>query len=83
MAGAGSYIYVTNTATAGELADTEPPLQTAVVRQGELTISATGAGTIIAANEVDLSFQTNGRLAKLPVQVGDAVRTGDLLAPPG
>ncbi len=58
----------------------EAPLQSTVARQGNITISASGAGTIIPAKEINLVFQQNGLLAELLVQVGDRVQAGDVLA---
>lgn len=60
--------------------ETEAPLQTAVVRQGSLIISATGAGTVIPAEEVAIGFSSSGTLTELLVQVGDKVQAGDVLA---
>lgn len=80
VVGAGGYAYYTRVVTAEETAVSAPPIQTALVRQGDLTISATGAGTVIAAAEVDLSFQTSGVLSELQVQVGDNVKAGAVLA---
>lgn len=54
-------------------------LQTTKVRTGDLVVSATGAGTIVPAAQVDLSFQTNGVLAAMDVAVGDAVTAGQML----
>ncbi|MCP4428789.1 MAG: HlyD family efflux transporter periplasmic adaptor subunit [Chloroflexi bacterium] len=76
----GSYYYYASIAAAPETAVAEPEIQTAIARQGDLTISATGAGTVIAATEADLSFAAGGTLAELLVQVGDEVQTGDVLA---
>ena len=78
LGGGYAIYYRTTTATAAETA--EPPLQTAVVRQGNLTISAVAAGSVIAADSVDLSFSGNGVLIELLAQVGDTVQAGDLLA---
>jgi HlyD family secretion protein len=55
-------------------------LQTAVARTGDLIIRASGAGTLISANEVDLGFQTSGTLNELNVVVGDKVTEGQVLA---
>jgi HlyD family secretion protein len=59
----------------------ESTLQTAVVRQGDLTISATGSGTLTAPEET-LGFTGSGDLTVTGVYVkaGDLVRAGDLLA---
>ena len=58
----------------------EPPLQTSTVRQGDLVVSATGAGTVIPAQEVQLGFPSSGVLKELNVQVGDKVEAGTILA---
>ncbi len=79
IAGGGGYYYYTNVYAPSQVV-AEAPLQTAVVRQGSIVISATGAGTIIADNEVELGFQSSGVLAELLVQVGDTVKAGDVLA---
>jgi len=61
----------------------EPDIQTTVVRQGDLVIYASGSGTLIAADEIELGFGTNGPVAELSVQVGDEVQAGDVLAVQG
>ncbi len=61
-------------------ASEEPALQTAVVRQGDLVIYASGSGTLIAANEADLGFETSGQVTGIFVEVGQEVKAGDLLA---
>ena len=58
----------------------EAALQTATVRQGSLVISASGAGTLIARDEVDLGFQTAGEVTSVLVEVGDHVERGQVLA---
>ncbi|MDO9299787.1 MAG: efflux RND transporter periplasmic adaptor subunit [Anaerolineales bacterium] len=57
-----------------------PVLQTAKVRAGDLIVSAIGAGNIVPAAQVDLTFRTDGVLTELNVAVGDAVTTGKVLA---
>ncbi|MDT8306160.1 MAG: HlyD family efflux transporter periplasmic adaptor subunit [Anaerolineae bacterium] len=74
----GYYVY-TGTQAAGD-EDASEALQTATVRRGTIIVSATGAGTIVPAGQVALSFPSNGILSELLVQVGDRVRAGDLLA---
>jgi len=78
--GGGGYYYYASIAAADETAVAEPDIQTTTVRQGDLTISATGAGTVIAATQADLSFAASGTLAELLVQVGDEVQAGAVLA---
>jgi HlyD family secretion protein len=58
----------------------EPALQTSVVRQGSLVISASGTGTLISKNEVNLAFRTAGEVTDVYVKVGDQVKEGDVLA---
>lgn len=54
--------------------------QTTTVKRGNLTISASGQGTLISAKYVDLSFLSDGVVDKLNVQTGDRVETGQVLA---
>ena len=58
----------------------EPELQTTTVRQGDLSIRATGAGTLVAGNEETLGFESQGTLAEVVVKKGDSVEKGDLIA---
>ncbi len=77
---AGSY-YVYSARVRATTSGAEPSsLKTTRVRRGDLTLSATAAGTVIAANELDLGFQSGGILVELPVKVGDKVKAGDVLA---
>lgn len=55
-------------------------LKTAVARQGDLIIYASGSGTLIAQSETTFGFNTSGQVTKLNVGVGDVVETGQVLA---
>ena len=77
--GAGGYLYYTQTVQAAQ-APAAPALQTAKVRTGDIRITATGAGTLTPAAEIDLAFRTGGTLTDLPVKVGDTVKAGAVLA---
>ena len=77
--GAGGYLYYTQAAQAAQ-APAAPALQTAKVRTGDIRITATGAGTLTPAAEIDLAFRTGGTLTELPVKVGDTVKAGAVLA---
>ena len=79
IAGASGYIYYTQTAQAAQ-APATPVLQTAKVRTGDIRITATGAGTLTPAAEIDLGFRTGGILTELNVKVGDTVQANDVLA---
>ena len=57
-----------------------PELQTTKVRTGDLVITASGAGTVLPAAQVDLAFRTSGVLTELNASVGDVVQRGEVLA---
>ena len=79
LLGAGGYYYYTNNVQAAQVSE-EPDIQTSSVRQGDIVVSATGAGTVIPAEEVNLGFRNSGILAELAVQVGDKIEAGAVLA---
>jgi HlyD family secretion protein len=58
----------------------EETIQTARVRQGNLVIGASGSGTLLPAQEVDLGFSSGGLLSEMLVEVGDWVEKGAVLA---
>jgi HlyD family secretion protein len=59
---------------------TNQPYQTSIVRKGDMTISTTGTGTLVAGNSVDMSFSTEGIVEELLVKAGDKVTKGTELA---
>jgi HlyD family secretion protein len=61
-------------------AQSTPAFNTANVRLGDLQISASGTGTLVASRTVDLSFSSSGTLMDLNVKLGDKVKTGQVLA---
>jgi multidrug efflux pump subunit AcrA (membrane-fusion protein) len=61
-------------------AATTPTLQTAKVRTGDLVVTASGAGTVVPAAQLDLGFRTSGVLTELNVAVGDSVQAAQVLA---
>jgi multidrug efflux pump subunit AcrA (membrane-fusion protein) len=61
-------------------AATTPTLQTAKVRSGDLVVTASGAGTVVPASQLDLGFRTSGVLTELNVAVGDSVQAAQVLA---
>jgi len=76
---AGGYVYYQKRQAQAAVA-AQPALQTAVARQGNISLTASGTGTLIASSEVNLGFKTSGILSKLNVSVGDQVKAGDVLA---
>ena len=57
-----------------------PDFHTAVVRRGNISLSASGTGTLIASQSVDLSFSSKGVAAQVNVKAGDTVKAGQVLA---
>jgi HlyD family secretion protein len=78
--GGGAYYFFNKQQTKVAAASAQPALQVATARQGNLVLRASGTGTLIAANQVNLGFKTNGTLTRINVKVGDQVKAGDLLA---
>lgn len=60
--------------------EASPSYQTSLVRKGDLTITATGTGSLVAGKSVDLSFSTEGIVQELNVKAGDKVTKGMKLA---
>jgi HlyD family secretion protein len=79
LAAAGGYYYYNNVYAKPEEA-VEETVRTSRVRRGDLVISASGSGELIAADDVNLAFTTGGVLDELTVDVGDKVQAGDVLA---
>lgn len=77
---AGGYFAYSRFYQPTEVEAQEAPLQTAVSSRGDITISATGAGTVIPASEISLTFPSAGVLEELNVSVGSEVAEGDVLA---
>ncbi len=75
----GSVAYYQMNAVDTETAATDT-LQTTVARKSDLVLYASGTGTLIAVDEVDLGFTTSGQVNKINVEVGDTVKAGDVLA---
>lgn len=58
----------------------KPKYTTEAVAKQDLTQTVSVTGTVEAAEEIELNFKISGRLASLPVKVGDSVSRGVLLA---
>jgi len=79
--GGGAFAYFKFFATPVEATTTEEAvMQTSVARQGNLSIYASGAGTVVTALERGAGFDEPGTLIELLVSVGDVVNEGDVLA---
>lgn len=55
-------------------------VHTAAVSRGDLTVTASASGSIVAVNQRALSFGSSGTVSKLNVKSGDEVTAGDILA---
>lgn len=54
--------------------------RTVAVTRGSITATVDGSGTVAAAQELDLNFQTSGTVTEILVQEGDTVTAGQPLA---
>ena len=78
LAAGGWYSFGNREAAA--TAQATPALQTAKVRTGDITITASGSGNLLPASETALAFRSSGVLAEVAAQVGDRVEAGQVLA---
>jgi RND family efflux transporter MFP subunit len=79
LAAGGGYAYYTLIYKPGQAAP-EPVITTAQVQKGDVVISVSGSGTLVAKSEVTLGFEKSGYLEEVYVSVGDRVKKGDVLA---
>ncbi len=75
---AGSYYYYQDNASTQSTSSAE--VQTEVVRRGDLTLLASGTGTLIAQTDASFGFETSGQVTHVYVKVGDEVEAGRVLA---
>ena len=80
-AGAGGYWYWnrSQSALSASTAASSAP-KTSTVRNGSITLSASGSGTLSASQQNALGFSTSGNVAVLNVKVGDTVKKDAVLA---
>ncbi len=79
----GSYYYSAFGRTelnAADMAANDTSIQESVARNGDLLVTVASAGTYVPASTVDLTFQDDGLLIELNVDLGDQVQAGDILA---
>jgi len=79
LAGGGGFAYYRMVYLPQQTTD-QPTMQTAIARQGDQVIYASGTGTLIPATEASFGFNASGQVSKISVQVGDKVEVGQLLA---
>ncbi len=76
----GGYYYYNQVYLPARAVTATPVLQTAAAARGDLTLSASGVGSLQPSAALDLGFSTSGRLIELNVDVGDEVQAGAVLA---
>ena len=54
--------------------------QTAVAGRGNLVVSASGSGTLIANSDATFGFKTSGQVKEVQVKIGEQVEAGQTLA---
>lgn len=52
----------------------------ATIRRGNLVLSASGTGTLIAQTDATFGFKTGGQVTQVNVKIGDQVEVGQVLA---
>jgi len=58
----------------------EQETRSAVVERGTMLVAVSASGSIEPQARVSLAFEVPGRVAEVPVEVGDTVEAGDVLA---
>ena len=64
----------------GPAGSATPPSRLVSVEKGVVQSSVSGTGTLVPVNQMNVNFQTGGRLTHVYVNVGDHVTKGELLA---
>jgi len=64
----------------GQEETVETTMQTSTATLGDLSITASGSGTLVPSLEADLAFDASGKVLEVLVEVGDKVQAGDVLA---
>jgi HlyD family secretion protein len=78
MAAAGYTYYSKNYLATRSTTDSQ--IKIAVAQRGNLIVSASGKGTLIANSEATFGFKTSGQVTDVDIKVGDQVEAGQVLA---
>jgi HlyD family secretion protein len=62
------------------VAQSEEAFRSAVVERGTMLVAVSASGSVGPEVRVSLAFELAGRVAEVPVEVGDRVEAGDVLA---
>ena len=79
FATAGGYFYY-STVILATRTTTGLAVQTAIAQRGDLVVSASGNGTLIAQSDASFGFETSGQVTEIHGKVGDHVEAGQLRA---
>ncbi len=80
VGGGAAWYFLGKTAQAKSLSQAGSFTSTVVVQRGDISVTASGSGTLVTNQAVNMSFSTSGKVAELNVKLGDMVNTGDVLA---
>ncbi|MBN2044646.1 MAG: biotin/lipoyl-binding protein, partial [Anaerolineales bacterium] len=59
--------------------ESEAEMQTATIRQGDIVLYASGAGELIAASDITVTFPVTAEITSVNFKVGNYVQAGDVL----
>ena len=77
VAGGAGYYYINNLKAAD---NAETTIATSTIGTGDITLSATGPGTLIPKEEISFGFENSGKVSEVLVSLGDEVQAGQVLA---
>jgi len=55
-------------------------IQTAIVKRGDITVTVEATGTIEPLTIIEVKSKASGKIIKMPVEEGDTLKEGDLIA---
>lgn len=79
LAALGGYAYYAKTSLAAQSTDNSTT-QTEIVRRGDLVVTASGSGTLVAQTDATFGFEASGQVTDVFVKVGEQVEAGQVLA---
>ncbi len=78
--GLAAFFYFQGKEKSVEPETVEESVKTSKVRKGDIVISASGVGAVVASDEVQTGFLISGIIQEIFVEEGDIVKKGDVLA---
>ena len=79
LVAASGYAYYKTHASASQ-AGNSSGVTTTMAQRGDLILSASGTGTLIAQSDASFGFRTSGTVTDISVKIGDQVEAGQVLA---